>query len=301
MITSLIEEFQYPRLGPGHDVGDAAAELVEAARLRGRTSHRPSPAIRARRRRAPWWSTTTPTARPPRHPCDAGRSRRCRSADAGAGDGPAGARRRPGGRGRAALPRLPHRRPGRARRARVPRQLDLRARSPEVQRRADPELRVLVAVHGQGRPHLPRAGVLRQRGRRALGRMPDDELVALGTARARGARAGADAAWSRPGYVVRMPKAYPVYDEDYAAQRRRAARLAGGARAERAAGRPQRHAPLQQPGPLDAHRDAGGGEHRRDAAHDVWAVNVEEEYHEEGRGTGRDAPVVPAGRAAVPG
>ena len=36
------------------------------------------------------------------------------------------------------------------------------------------------------------------------------------------------------------------------------------------------------------------------ADHDIWAVNVEEEYHEEGtgttgstQGTGRDAPVVP--------
>ena len=28
------------------------------------------------------------------------------------------------------------------------------------------------------------------------------------------------------------------------------------------------------------------------AGHDVWAVNVEEEYHEEG-GTGRAAPVFP--------
>jgi hypothetical protein len=36
------------------------------------------------------------------------------------------------------------------------------------------------------------------------------------------------------------------------------------------------------------------------AGHDIWAVNVEEEYHEEaagdapsGRGTGRDAPILP--------
>ena len=37
------------------------------------------------------------------------------------------------------------------------------------------------------------------------------------------------------------------------------------------------------------------------ADHDIWAVNVEEEYHEEGEaveeireaGTGRDAPVIP--------
>jgi hypothetical protein len=33
------------------------------------------------------------------------------------------------------------------------------------------------------------------------------------------------------------------------------------------------------------------------AHHDIWSVNVEEEYHEEtrssGSGTGRDAPVLP--------
>jgi hypothetical protein len=35
-----------------------------------------------------------------------------------------------------------------------------------------------------------------------------------------------------------------------------------------------------------------------DAGHDIWEVNVEEEYHEEGSsgsgGTGRDAPVIPS-------
>jgi len=43
-------------------------------------------------------------------------------------------------------------------------------------------------------------------------------------------------------------------------------------------------------------------------AHDVWSVNVEEEYHEEGSdrqasgtsGTGRDAPIVPRRRVEAP-
>jgi hypothetical protein len=41
------------------------------------------------------------------------------------------------------------------------------------------------------------------------------------------------------------------------------------------------------------------------ADHDIWAVNVEEEYHEEsaprreGAGTGRDAPVLPRRAAAT--
>jgi hypothetical protein len=44
-----------------------------------------------------------------------------------------------------------------------------------------------------------------------------------------------------------------------------------------------------------------------DARHDIWSVNVDEEYHEEksrdgaGTGTGRDAPIVPRRGAAVAG
>ena len=71
-------------------------------------------------------------------------------------------------------------------------------------------------------------------------------------------------------------------------------------RPQRAPGGPQRDAQVQQPGPLHVHGHAHGGEHPR-CAHDIWAVNVEEEYHEESsadpaqsrRGTGRDAPVLP--------
>ena len=35
------------------------------------------------------------------------------------------------------------------------------------------------------------------------------------------------------------------------------------------------------------------------ADHDIWSVNVEEEYHEEGS-TGRDAPIVPRRSGPVP-
>ena len=65
------------------------------------------------------------------------------------------------------------------------------------------------------------------------------------------------------GYVVRVPKAYPFYDERYKANVHAHARLARRLRPERAPGRPQRHAPVQQPGPLDVHRDAHRREHRR--------------------------------------
>ena len=80
---------------------------------------------------------------------------------------------------------------------------------------------------------------------------------------------------------MRMPKAYPMYDADY---KENVAMPRGSGSLRNTPnvypGRSQRDAPLQQPGPLDVHRDALGREHlRRD--HDVWDVNVEEEYHEE--------------------
>ena len=65
------------------------------------------------------------------------------------------------------------------------------------------------------------------------------------------------------GYVVRTPKAYPFYDWRVQGARRDPAPLARGARRQRVSRRAQRHAPLQQPGPLDVHRDALGREHLR--------------------------------------
>ena len=102
------------------------------------------------------------------------------------------------------------------------------------------------------------------------------------------------------GYVVRMPKAYPVYDEGYDARVDTLRRW------------------IEQNTP-NVHPVGRNGMHRYNnqdhsmltavlsvknilgESHDVWAVNVEEEYHEEtsagsgtsGRGTGRDAPVLP--------
>ena len=52
--------------------------------------------------------------------------------------------------------------------AAFPRQLDLRALA-DGSPRSHPELRVVVAVHGEGRPHVPRPRVLRVRGRRPVG------------------------------------------------------------------------------------------------------------------------------------
>ena len=104
------------------------------------------------------------------------------------------------------------------------------------------------------------------------------------------------------GHVFRMPKAYPVYDEFYKANvdviR---AWLAEHVPNVHPVGRNGMHRYNNQDhsmmtAMLTAENIAKG------TTHDVWAVNVEEEYHEEGsdgsgrssgHGTGRDAPVMP--------
>jgi len=114
-----------------------------------------------------------------------------------------------------------------------------------------------------------------------------------------------DPAKVEAGYVVRMPKAYPFYDEHY---RQNVTRLVEW---------------LDDCAP-NVHPIGRNGMHRYnnqdhsmftamltvenildDAGHDIWAVNVEEEYHEESAaakpadrigpvgGTGRDAPTIP--------
>ncbi|MFI6228449.1 NAD(P)/FAD-dependent oxidoreductase [Micromonospora echinospora] len=129
----------------------------------------------------------------------------------------------------------------------------------------------------------------------------DEDLVALGTAELE--RLGLVTPGAvRSGYVVRMPKAYPVYDEGY----------------EQAVDTIRQWLAEAVP---NVHPVGRNGMHRYnnqdhsmltamltaenildDAGHDIWAVNVEEEYHEEkttdgsgnGRhGTGRAAPVLP--------
>ena len=61
------------------------------------------------------------------------------------------------------------------------------------------------------------------------------------------------------GCVIRQRKAYPVYDDSYRLQVERIREGLSGLH-EPADDRPQRHAPLQQPGSLDAHRHAGGAQ-----------------------------------------
>jgi len=128
--------------------------------------------------------------------------------------------------------------------------------------------------------------------------MDDDDLVALGT------RELATLGLVRPdqvqkGYVVRVPKAYPMYDDTYRAN-------VDIIRSWLETNTPNVH-PVGRNG---MHR-YNNQDHSMYTAmltvdnifgadHDIWDVNVEEEYHEESSsprteraGTGRDAPEIP--------
>ncbi|HWH34542.1 MAG TPA: NAD(P)/FAD-dependent oxidoreductase [Acidimicrobiales bacterium] len=99
------------------------------------------------------------------------------------------------------------------------------------------------------------------------------------------------------GYVVRMPKAYPVYDEHYQANVEVLRRwIAETVPNVHPVGRNGMHRYNNQDhsmltAMLSVENILGT------ATHDIWSVNVEEDYHEEQtstrRGTGRDAPVIP--------
>jgi protoporphyrinogen oxidase len=131
----------------------------------------------------------------------------------------------------------------------------------------------------------------------------DEDLVALGTRELHTLNL-VDPQAVEAGYVVRMPKAYPFYDEDYKAN----VEILKGWLAE--------HAPNVHPVGRNGMHKYNNQDHSMltavltvenilaEAGHDIWAVNVEEEYHEEALApadgerepaasrTGRDAPVV---------
>jgi protoporphyrinogen oxidase len=116
------------------------------------------------------------------------------------------------------------------------------------------------------------------------------ELVSLGLMRAEDVETG---------YVVRMPKAYPTYDEDYKAN------------VDTLRAWLEEHTPNVHPVGRNGMHRYNNQDHSMftamltvdnlyGAAHDIWEVNVEEEYHEEATGssggttgTGRDAPILP--------
>lgn len=107
------------------------------------------------------------------------------------------------------------------------------------------------------------------------------------------------------GYVVRMPKAYPVYDDVYRDNVEVIRRWF------------ETHAPNVHPVGRNGMHKYNNQDHSmytamltveniHGAHHDIWSVNVEEEYHETSSeqagssGTGRDAPVMPRRTAETP-
>jgi protoporphyrinogen oxidase len=129
-----------------------------------------------------------------------------------------------------------------------------------------------------------------------LAALGEKELISLGLAKPGMVEAA---------YVVRMPKAYPVYDEGYA-EAVETVRKWIDAEVSNVypVGRNGMHKYNNQDhsmmtAMLTVENIVSN------AGHDVWAVNVEEDYHEEikprlgdRRGTGRDAPVI--GRPKTP-
>ncbi|MDQ6909576.1 MAG: NAD(P)/FAD-dependent oxidoreductase [Actinomycetota bacterium] len=131
---------------------------------------------------------------------------------------------------------------------------------------------------------------------------PDEELIEQGKRELKILNL-VDPSKVEAGYVVRMPKAYPFYDEHYKANVARIVEwLDDCAPNVHPVGRNGMHRYNNQDhsmftAMLTAENIALG------TSHDVWNVNVEESYHEESsdgdessqlrtRGTGRDAPVI---------
>jgi protoporphyrinogen oxidase len=125
-----------------------------------------------------------------------------------------------------------------------------------------------------------------------LWEMEDDDLVALGASEL--AHIGlVDADAVETGYVVRTPKAYPVYDGTYEANVLVMRKWL------------EEHATNVYPVGRNGMHKYNNQDHSMFTAmlsvenilgehHDTWTVNVEQEYHEEtshSAGTGRSAPV----------
>jgi protoporphyrinogen oxidase len=130
----------------------------------------------------------------------------------------------------------------------------------------------------------------------------DEELIARGT-RELAVLGLVDPAVVSAGYVVRQPKAYPVYDDVYADN----VAVLNKWIVE--------HTPNVHPVGRNGMHKYNNQDHSMLTAlltaenilgkgpHDIWTVNVDEDYHEESgneKGTGRDAPVIArdAARAA---
>ena len=145
----------------------------------------------------------------------------------------------------------------------------------------------------------------------AVWEMPDDHLITLATKELSmlGLVEPGDV---EGGYVVRVPKAYPYYDFTYAANVETIRRyLATEAPNIHPVGRNGMHKYNNQDHSM--YTAMLTVENMYGASHDIWSVNVEEEYHESGSGSGpgsgsssggggsgRDAPLLPARTPATP-
>jgi protoporphyrinogen oxidase len=291
-VTSLIEEFNYPRYGPGQ-MWETAAEIVAA---RGGDIHFGEPVVRIRHHDGAADKVTSVDADGVEHsyPCTHVISSMPFGALVDAMDPP------PPDEVRAAAHGLRHRDHLTVALV-VPQEYSFPDNWIYIH---DPEVAVgRVQNFGSWSPYMVKEG------RTCLGleyfvnegdemwTKPDAELVAQ--AKQELARLGlCDTARVEAGYVVRMPKAYPVYDEDY-----------------------QAHVDLLRawltenvPNVLPTGRNGMHKYNNQDhsmltamlsvenifgARHDVWSVNVEAEYHEEAAAeakpvsTGRDAPLLP--------
>ena len=135
----------------------------------------------------------------------------------------------------------------------------------------------------------------------------DEDLIALAKKEISALKL-ADADQVEVGYVVRVPKAYPVYDEGYDAKVEVVRQwLEANASNVQPTGRNGMHRYNNQDHSMVTAMYAV--DNLTGTPRDLWAVNVEQEYHEEksassgaggssgstpGSGTGRAAPIVPA-------
>ena len=252
-IKSLINEFQYPRLGPGQmwetcggaDPGDGRPGVDEALRHGDRAQATAgSWPCGPRPPRASGASRPNTSSRPCR--CDRSCARSIRSRRRTSVADAEGLK----------LPRLPGRRPDAADREDLFPDNWIYIHTPGVKvgriQNFNNWSKAMVPEAGH---HLPGHGVLLLQGRRPVGQQRRRTWW-----RRRRANSSSSV-WPRPsdvkdGAVIRMPKAYPIYDSKYRGH-------LDGVRAyidpiaNHPHRRPQRHAQVQQPGPLHAHGHDG--------------------------------------------